>query len=174
MCGIVGYTGGSQALPILLEGLGRLEYRGYDSAGVSVSGPDGIITVKAEGRLDNLRARLKTPLQGCCGLGHTRWATHGAPTDANAHPHHNNRVYMIHNGIIENYLELKEFLSGHGYGFVSETDTEVAAALIDFHYHGDPFEAIRDSLAEIEGAFAFGLMFADRPVKFMPSAKRDR
>ncbi len=163
MCGIVGYAGGSAAVPILLDGLSQLEYRGYDSAGISVFGPDGLLTVKAEGRLDNLRAKLTEIPEGCCGIGHTRWATHGAPSDVNAHPHRSNKVVIIHNGIIENYLAIKTFLLEKGYMFVSQTDTEVAAALIDFHYTGDPFTAIKKFLEEIEGSYSLGIMFSDRP-----------
>lgn len=165
MCGIVGYTGPEQAAEILMEGLGNLAYRGYDSAGISVFGKGGIRTVKAKGRLEELQMRLAqggTP-EGTCGIGHTRWATHGAPSDANSHPHGTAKLSLVHNGIIENYLQLKRELSRQGYEFVSETDTECAVKLIDTHYDGDPIAAMRAAMARLEGSYALGILFADRP-----------
>ena len=133
MCGIIGYTGSAPALPILLQGLEALEYRGYDSAGVALSG-DKMQVVKAKGRLSALKERLQAcnkAQDAVCGIGHTRWATHGAPDDRNSHPHATGRLALVHNGIIENYAEIDTFVRGKGYRPVSETDTEVAAALID-------------------------------------------
>lgn len=172
MCGIVGYTGVHQAAPILLEGLEKLEYRGYDSAGIAVSGTDRegnpcIEVVKAKGRLkvlcemtDNGRS-----VHGCCGIGHTRWATHGEPSVANSHPHYakNKRIAVVHNGIIENYQEIKEKLIKEGYVFTSETDTEVAAHLLDKYYTGDPVDAICRLMVRIRGSYALGILFQDRP-----------
>lgn len=165
MCGIVGYTGNKDAVSILLSGLSNLEYRGYDSAGVSVAEDGHIRTVKAEGRLARLEERLKDEgcPQGGVGIGHTRWATHGAPSDVNSHPHTTERLALVHNGIIENYLEVKEFLTKAGYSFASETDTEVAAKLIDHCYTGDPAAAIRQAVEKLEGSYAFGVLFHDRP-----------
>lgn len=139
MCGIVGYTGGKNAVRVLLDTLSNLEYRGYDSAGISVFGDNGIETVKAKGRLQNLAdllAHEHAKLSGHCGIGHTRWATHGEPSDLNAHPHATEKLSLVHNGIIENYQQLKASLTAQGYTFVSRTDTEVAAKLIDSLYRG--------------------------------------
>lgn len=164
MCGIIGYSGHRRASEVLVDGLGRLEYRGYDSAGILVSENGAFVTVKREGRLDNLKKALENyTLHGTCGMGHTRWATHGGPTDENAHPHGTERVMLIHNGIIENYLELKAILVEQGYTFLSQTDTEIAACYLDFCYHGDPLDAIRETLLKIEGAYAFVIMFSDHP-----------
>ena len=164
MCGIIGYSGHREACGILLDGLERLEYRGYDSAGILVSDNGTFHTVKRSGRLSNLRAAVeRRPLKGCCGMGHTRWATHGGPTDENAHPHGTERVMLVHNGIIENYLELRSLLAEQGYSFLSQTDTEVAACYLDYCYHGDPIDAIREALNKIEGAYAFVIMFSDHP-----------
>ena len=164
MCGIVGYSGARNAVRVLLEGLSALEYRGYDSAGVSVFTENGLQTVKSAGRLAVVAERLAShPLPGCCGIGHTRWATHGEPSDANAHPHGTARLSLVHNGIIENYAELKMELSAQGYTFETQTDTEVAAKLLDSCYQGDPIEAIRTACAKMEGSYAFGILFADRP-----------
>ena len=164
MCGIVGYSGAKNAVQVLLEGLSALEYRGYDSAGVSVFTEKGLQTVKAAGRLAVVAERLAShPLPGCCGIGHTRWATHGEPSDANAHPHGTSRLSLVHNGIIENYAELKTELSAKGYTFETQTDTEVAAKVVDSCYHGDPIAAIREACAKMEGSYAFGILFADRP-----------
>ncbi len=164
MCGIVGYSGAKDAVRVLLEGLSALEYRGYDSAGVSVFSEGTLKTVKAAGRLAVVESRLAaSPLPGCCGIGHTRWATHGEPSDANAHPHGTARLSLVHNGIIENYGELKAELSAKDYRFETQTDTEVAAKLLDSCYHGDPIAAIREACAKMEGSYAFGIVFADRP-----------
>ncbi|MFV0497735.1 MAG: glutamine--fructose-6-phosphate transaminase (isomerizing) [Candidatus Fimivivens sp.] len=164
MCGIIGYSGHRRASDVLLDGLSRLEYRGYDSAGILVSENNAFVTVKREGRLDNLKETLKAhTLHGTCGMGHTRWATHGGPTDENAHPHGTERVMLVHNGIIENYLELKSALMEQGYTFLSQTDTEIAACYLDYCYHGDPIDAIREALLKIEGAYAFVIMFSDHP-----------
>ena len=147
MCGIVGYSGPQNAVDILLEGLENLEYRGYDSAGISVFAGNGITTVKAEGRLKCLREKLNTsPVSGHCGIAHTRWATHGEPSDRNAHPHGTERVMLVHNGIIENYLELRSRLTAEGYVFKTQTDTETAALLLDSLYQGDPLAAIREMI----------------------------
>ncbi len=164
MCGIVGYTGFRQATEVLLTGLYNLEYRGYDSAGVSVF-EDGVIqTVKTQGRIQKLADKLAAaPLHGNCGIAHTRWATHGVPSDVNAHPHCSEHVALLHNGIIENYLEIKEELLAKGYQFVSQTDTEVAAHLISSLYTGDPLEAIAKALERIEGSYAFAMVFQDHP-----------
>ena len=133
MCGIIGYTGNRKSVPILLEGLKTLEYRGYDSAGVSVSDDKGVRTVKAKGRLSVLEEKLQSgeELNATCGIGHTRWATHGEPSDVNSHPHVTERLSLVHNGIIENYAKIGEVLKGAGYTFVSETDTERAAKLLE-------------------------------------------
>ena len=158
MCGIVGYVGESQAAPILLEGLEKLEYRGYDSAGIAVYDGKKINMKKAMGR-------LKVLIPGKLGIGHTRWATHGAPSDINAHPHFNKdqSIVVVHNGIIENYLKLKHRLESKGYEFVSETDTEVIAHLLDYYYDRDPLEAITKVMHRMEGSYALGIIFADHP-----------
>src|SRR5512145_2424918 len=131
MCGIVGYVGPRQCVDLIVGGLRKLEYRGYDSAGVAVVGPSGLVVKRAKGKLQNLVALLAdAPLHGCTGIGHTRWATHGRPSDENAHPHAYRGVAVVHNGIIENHLELKALLSGRGHKFASETDTEIFAHLI--------------------------------------------
>jgi glucosamine--fructose-6-phosphate aminotransferase (isomerizing) len=163
MCGIIGYTGRKPACGILLDGLQRLEYRGYDSTGILVEEDNAFVTFKKQGRLENLRHALEgVTLHGTCGIGHTRWATHGGPTDENAHPHGTKRVMLVHNGIIENYLELKAFLTDKGYTFTSQTDTEIAACLLDYCYHGDPVAAIREMLSRLHGAYSFAIAFADR------------
>lgn len=157
MCGIVGYVGFRNATDVLLDGLRRLEYRGYDSAGIAVRTPEGLKVVKRSGKLSSLAEAVgKTPLQGALGIGHTRWATHGAPTDPNAHPHttEDGRIAVIHNGIIENYLELKEALQARGHRFSSETDSEVLAHLVEEKYRGDLFLALREALKEVRGAYA--------------------
>ncbi|GAA6760452.1 glutamine--fructose-6-phosphate transaminase (isomerizing) [Thermus oshimai] len=157
MCGIVGYVGFRNATDVLLDGLKRLEYRGYDSAGVAVRTPWGLRVVKRSGKLSALEEALEGEgLQGALGIGHTRWATHGAPTDPNAHPHttEDGRIAVIHNGIIENYLELKEALLARGHRFSSETDSEVLAHLIEEKYRGDLFQALREALREVRGAYA--------------------
>ncbi len=169
MCGIIGYTGGENAVPRLLEGLESLEYRGYDSAGIAVFDTNNTLkVVKSKGRLALLRDKinhLSEKLSGYCGIGHTRWATHGEPSDVNAHPHGTPRVYIVHNGIIENYHEIKDFLVGKGYTFVSETDTEIAAKLIDYYYveTGDPATAMQKAIAHLAGSYAIGAVFAGHP-----------
>lgn len=160
MCGIVGYAGARQASEMILDALEHLEYRGYDSAGLAIHEADGIHVEKARGRLMVLRERTDNGarLPGKVGIGHTRWATHGEPSDLNAHPHAStdSRVVIVHNGIIENYLPLKEFLTAQGYTFRSQTDSEVVANLIDYYYHGDPVEAVRTALVQIKGSYALG------------------
>ena len=164
MCGIVGYTGAQQAASVLLDALKRLEYRGYDSAGVAVFGPEGMEIRKTQGRLENLARLLAgSPLPGNCGIGHNRWATHGVPSDLNAHPHCTGRVSLVHNGIIENYQQLKQELAREGVQFLSDTDTEVAARLIDSLYNGDPVDTLRRACARLEGSYAFAILFADHP-----------
>jgi glucosamine--fructose-6-phosphate aminotransferase (isomerizing) len=157
MCGIVGYIGFRKATDVLIDGLRRLEYRGYDSAGVAVKTAEGLKVVKRSGKLSVLEAALREEgLEGHLGIGHTRWATHGAPTDPNAHPHttEDRRIAVIHNGIIENYLELKEALKARGHRFSSDTDSEVLAHLIEEKYRGDLLEALREALKEVRGAYA--------------------
>ena len=167
MCGIIGYTGTKKAAPILVEGLRALEYRGYDSAGVALSGADYTDIVKAKGRIDVLAGKLEAIGESneTCGIGHTRWATHGEPSDVNAHPHATERLAMVHNGIIENYAEIGRRLSLSGYTFISETDTEVAAKLLDLYYSktGNPIESLFATTADIRGSFAFGVIFKDHP-----------
>ena len=175
MCGIVGYIGENQAAPIILEGLAKLEYRGYDSAGMAVFDGKEIKTQKATGRLkvlENLTRGGET-LPGTVGIGHTRWATHGAPSDRNAHPHTNTTgtIAVVHNGIIENYLQLKKKLLDKGYTFQSETDTEVLAKLLDYYYKGNPLEAITKVLHRVEGSYALGIMFADYPDEIYAARK---
>lgn len=171
MCGIVGFTGMKAAAPILLEGLSRLEYRGYDSAGIAVSGKKGeestIEVIKAKGRLQALREMTDNGMavKGLCGIGHTRWATHGEPSVVNAHPHFSKekRVVVVHNGIIENYQELRASLEKKGYEFLSQTDTEVLAHLLDHYYEGNPLEAISKAMMRIRGSYALGVLFRDQP-----------
>ena len=167
MCGIVGYVGAWNAAPVLLSGLSRLEYRGYDSAGIAVSdlrdGENRIEILKAKGRLQALKEMTDNgkAVSGTCGIGHTRWATHGEPSVANAHPHcsKDKRIVVVHNGIIENYKELKEYLQKKGFVFLSETDTEVVAHLLDYYYKGNPLEAIARALGRIRGSYALGILF---------------
>ena len=145
MCGIVGYIGKMDAKPILIDGLKKLEYRGYDSAGIAILNNDGIKTVKAKGRLAALEDKLNNiKIDGIIGIGHTRWATHGEPSEINSHPHvsKNGKIAVVHNGIIENYIQIKDFLTGKGYEFKSETDTEVIAHLIEYNYDGDLLKAV--------------------------------
>ncbi len=167
MCGIVGYIGESQAAPVLLEGLSKLEYRGYDSAGMAVFDGKQIHVQKATGRLKVLSELTHdgTLLPGTVGIGHTRWATHGEPSDTNAHPHCNRdgSIAVVHNGIIENYLKLRKKLQDKGYEFLSETDTEVLAHLLDYYYKGDPLEAITKIMHRVEGSYALGIIFIDHP-----------
>ena len=178
MCGIVGFIGQEQAAPILLDGLAHLEYRGYDSAGVAVISAQGKLQVeKAVGRLKVLSKQIHggADLEGCIGLGHTRWATHGAPNIINSHPHvsENGKFAVIHNGIIENYVEIKEFLIGQGIRFKSETDTEVVAQLLEFYYNEchDFLEAVGRVLRRIEGAYALGMLCADCPDRIIAARK---
>ena len=166
MCGIVGYIGNDQAVPVLLNGLSKLEYRGYDSAGISVY-EDGIRTIKVKGRLAGLAAKLENDGQkpSHIGIGHTRWATHGEPSELNSHPHNsmNGKISVVHNGIIENYLELRAELKAKGYDFKSETDTEVVAHLFQDLYDGDMISTTRKLLAKIRGAYALGIMCSEHP-----------
>ena len=165
MCGIVGYVGMRSAQQVLLDGLVKLEYRGYDSAGVAPTQRDGIRVVKSKGRLSTLRSKLEElalPQSGC-GIGHTRWATHGEPSDVNSHPHSTPRVSIVHNGIIENYGALKARLIAKGYTFASETDTEVLVKLIDSCYQGEPLQALQAALAKVRGSYALAVLFKDYP-----------
>ena len=176
MCGIVGYIGKEEAAPILLDGLARLEYRGYDSAGVAVYSPtEGLSVTKAKGRLAVLSEMTHggKSVHGTMGVGHTRWATHGAPSDVNAHPQvsQSGRIAVVHNGIIENYMALKEFLRANGVDFVSDTDTEVVAKLIEYFYDGDLLEAVGRVLHRIQGAYALGILCADEPDKVVAVRK---
>ena len=179
MCGIVGYVGEEQAAPILLGGLSKLEYRGYDSAGIAVrnDGSGKTEIVKAKGRLKILVEKTDggMAVPGTCGIGHTRWATHGEPSENNAHPHcsDDRSVILVHNGIIENYQELKEKLLKSGYSFYSQTDTEIAAKLVDYYYKktGTPLEAMSRAMLRIRGSYAFGVMFQDYPGKIFAARK---
>ncbi len=165
MCGIVGYIGDRDCTNVLVDCLEKLEYRGYDSAGIAVLDQGVIKVSKCKGRLSNLRDKMEREgkPKGYVGIGHTRWATHGEPSDINSHPHGNKRITIVHNGIIENYRQIKEFLISEGYSFVSETDTETVAKLIDYYYSGDPLDAIIKVLSEIKGSYALGIMFRDFP-----------
>lgn len=167
MCGIVGYIGNEQAAPILLDGLAKLEYRGYDSAGIAVYDGTKVATLKSKGRLKVLSelSHDGATLPGTVGIGHTRWATHGSPSDVNAHPHFNKEesIVVVHNGIIENYLKQKKKLEKKGYEFISETDTEVIAHLLDYYYKGNPLEAITKIMHRMEGSYALGIIFKDHP-----------
>ena len=167
MCGIVGYIGNDQAVPVLLQGLEKLEYRGYDSAGVAVFSEDGLKVVKSKGRLRVLSDLLDggKALTGTLGIGHTRWATHGAPSDVNSHPQvsEGGRFAVVHNGIIENYLYLKQHLMRRGVQFVSETDTEVVAQMLEYYDKGDILETIEKVISKVEGSYALGIISADHP-----------
>lgn len=179
MCGIVGYVGDNQAAPLLLHGLSKLEYRGYDSAGIAVrnEATGDIRILKAKGRLHALSEKTDDghAVTGTCGIGHTRWATHGEPSEVNAHPHctDDKSVVLVHNGIIENYQELKEKLVREGYDFYSETDTEIATKLIDYYYKktGDPLEALTRAMLRFRGSYAFGILFKDYPGKIFAARK---
>lgn len=179
MCGIVGYIGNRQAAPVLLSGLEKLEYRGYDSAGIAVrkNETENIEVVKAKGRLRVLSEKTDEgrAVSGTCGIGHTRWATHGEPSEINAHPHfsQDKSVVLVHNGIIENYQELKAKLTKAGYSFYSQTDTEIAAKLVDYYYKktGNPLEAISRTMLRVRGSYAFGIMFKDIPDKIYAARK---
>ena len=164
MCGIVGYVGREECADILVDSLRRLEYRGYDSAGIAVFEDDNIKTIKAKGKIsDGLLVKLNAAgkLHATAGIGHTRWATHGEPSDVNSHPLGNSRISIVHNGIIENYRKIKDFLISEGYTFESETDTETVAKLLDYYYKGDPIEAIIKTIGEIEGSYSLGILFRD-------------
>lgn len=166
MCGIVGFVGRRQAAPILLDGLAKLEYRGYDSAGIAVI--DRTVQIeKTTGRIQSLREKTQDgkAIEGCIGIGHTRWATHGAPSNANAHPHHSadGKFAVVHNGIIENYVQLREELKAAGYTFVSETDTEVVAHLLSLYDNGNLLDTVRKAVARLEGSYALGIVCADAP-----------
>ena len=165
MCGIVGYVGKRNAQNVLLDGLEKLEYRGYDSTGVALALDGGIRVVKSKGRLAELRKKLELQAlaESGCGIGHTRWATHGEPSDVNSHPHSTPRVSIVHNGIIENYGILKERLIAKGYTFESETDTEVLVKLIDSCYEGEPLQAIHEALSMVRGSYALAVLFRDFP-----------
>lgn len=165
MCGIVGYVGRKDCADVLINALSKLEYRGYDSAGIAVFENNSIKVEKSKGRLANLVEKMENDgkPEGHVGIGHTRWATHGEPSDINSHPHGNKRVTIVHNGIIENYKQIKDFLVREGYSFVSETDTETVAKLLDYYYNGNPIETISRVISEIKGSYALGIMFRDFP-----------
>src|SRR5512138_3819297 len=167
MCGIVGYVGPRQCGDLIIGGLRKLEYRGYDSAGIAVVGPSGLAVKRAKGKLANLVALLRdTPLAGCTGIGHTRWATHGRPSDENAHPHAYGGVAVVHNGIIENHLELKGQLQAKGHQFASETDTEIFAHLIADELQGGArglARAVRAALAKVTGTYAIAVVSQQSP-----------
>ena len=173
MCGIVGYVGDRDCSDVLVDTLSKLEYRGYDSAGIAVFENNKIKVEKCQGKLENLVNKMKTDGKpaGHCGIGHTRWATHGEPSDINSHPHGNKRVSIVHNGIIENYAKIKDFLTEQGYGFESQTDTETVAKLLDYYYDGNPVDTIIKVIAEIEGSYALGIVFRDYPDKIFAVRK---
>src|SRR5882724_8611771 len=171
MCGIVGYIGDQKAVPIILDGLKRLEYRGYDSAGIAVLEQGGCLAVRrASGKLRNLEEVLKlNPVEGVFGIGHTRWATHGRPTEENAHPHRDchGDIVVVHNGIVENYLTLKHQLADEGHVFVTETDTEVIAHLVEKYYDGNLENAVRDAVRQLTGSFALSVISRKDPNKIV-------
>jgi glucosamine--fructose-6-phosphate aminotransferase (isomerizing) len=173
MCGIVGYIGPKKVVPVIIEGLRKLEYRGYDSAGIAVVTKDGKLEIRrAAGKLRNLEEAIaKSPIEGTYGIGHTRWATHGRPTEENAHPHRDcsGQIVVVHNGIIENYLELKEQLQREGHKFVTETDTEIVAHLVEKHSaNNTPLEeAVRKSLKELRVIYALVFLSAKEPMKIV-------
>lgn len=175
MCGIVGYVGERQAAPILLEGLEKLEYRGYDSAGLAVFDDGKLNVIKSKGRLSVLKAKTDNgdAVKGCMGIGHTRWATHGEPSDANSHPHlsKSGKFAVVHNGIIENYLALRASLEKKGYEFVSETDTEVVAHLVEHYYNGDILETMIKVIGKVNGSYALGILCSDDPDSFVAVRK---
>lgn len=174
MCGIVGYIGRRDCSEVLMDGLEKLEYRGYDSAGIAVFEGNAIKTVKTRGSLNAMVEKLEREgkPKGCCGIGHTRWATHGEPSDVNSHPHSNGRVTIVHNGIIENYSELKEFLTEKGYTFLSQTDSEVVACLLDYYYsERNPLRALTETIKELHGSFALGILFRDFPDRIYAARK---
>ncbi|MEG0308342.1 MAG: glutamine--fructose-6-phosphate transaminase (isomerizing) [Clostridium sp.] len=170
MCGIVGYFGKREASPLLIEGLSKLEYRGYDSAGISILNEGGINLTKCKGRLANLEEKLEeNPVHGFIGIGHTRWATHGKPSDVNSHPHCNadNTISVVHNGIIENYIAIREWLTSKGYVFLSETDTEVIPHLVDYYYEGDLLKAVMKAAEKMQGSYAIGVITTHEPDKLV-------
>ena len=175
MCGIVGYIGTKQAAPILVEGLKKLEYRGYDSAGIAVFDKNNNIQViKTKGRLSALEEKLKPcNLQSNLGIGHTRWATHGEPNDVNSHPHtsQNGHIAVVHNGIIENYMQLKEFLQSKGFLFQSDTDTEVIAQLVEYNFKGNLVKAVMNTLNDLEGSYALEVICTTCPEEFVAARK---
>ncbi len=174
MCGIVGFVGKSEASPILIEGLSKLEYRGYDSAGIAVMENEDLKVIKCKGRLANLQNKLnECPIKGEIGIGHTRWATHGEPSDVNSHPHSNGKgtVSVVHNGIIENYLYLREKLMSKGYEFLSDTDTEVIPNLVDYYYDGDLLEAVMKAVSKMEGSYAIVVISTKEPDKLIAVRK---
>ncbi|MDU1412073.1 MAG: glutamine--fructose-6-phosphate transaminase (isomerizing) [Clostridium sp.] len=170
MCGIVGYFGNRNASSLLVSGLSKLEYRGYDSAGVAILNDGNVTVAKCKGRLANLEAKLQEePVEGFVGIGHTRWATHGSPSDVNSHPHTNadGTIAVVHNGIIENYIRIKEWLSEKGYVFKSDTDTEVIPHLVDYYYKGDLLSAVMEATEKLEGSYAIGVICANEPDKLV-------
>src|SRR5436305_8951518 len=171
MCGIVGYIGNQKAVPIILDGLRRLEYRGYDSAGIAVlNGDDELGVRRASGKLRNLEEVLRcSPVHGQFGIGHTRWATHGRPTEENAHPHRDCKgdIVVVHNGIVENYLSLKQQLQHEGHAFKTETDTEIIAHLVEKHFEGNLEEAVRATVKELTGVFALAVIARSDPDKIV-------
>lgn len=173
MCGIVGYTGTKNAIDVLLDGLQKLEYRGYDSAGIAFFFENNINMIKSKGRLLALREKIDSigNVSSFCGIGHTRWATHGEPSDVNSHPHGNQKISIVHNGIIENYLEIKSKLISKGYSFESETDTETISKLLEYYYSGDPVSALTKVLQKLRGSYALGVVFSDFPNKIFAVRK---
>jgi glutamine---fructose-6-phosphate transaminase (isomerizing) len=174
MCGIVGYVGKKEASPVLINGLSKLEYRGYDSAGVAIIEDNILKITKCKGRLANLEAKLdETPIHGAVGIGHTRWATHGEPSDRNSHPHSNEdeTISVVHNGIIENYIHLREWLTAKGYKFMSETDTEVIPHLVDYYYQGNLEEAVMRAISKMDGSYALGVVSTHEPGKLVAVRK---
>ena len=175
MCGIVGYVGKHQVAPILLDGLSKLEYRGYDSAGVAIFDGSEIKVEKCKGRLKALSDKIDcgNSVKGTLGIGHTRWATHGAPSDINSHPHmsEKGKIAVVHNGIIENYLKIKDYLTKKGYSFVSDTDTEVISHLADYYYNGDLLETVIKVMNRLDGSYALGIICKDNPDEFFAVRK---
>src|SRR3989454_9573936 len=170
MCGIIGYIGSKPVVPVLIEGLRRMEYRGYDSAGVALVSPEGIALRRSAGKLANLEVAIKSePVDGMYGVGHTRWATHGRPTEENAHPHRDctGRIVVVHNGIVENYLALKQELQDEGHTFVTETDTEVIAHLVEKHFTGNLESAVRAAVKQLTGVFAMAVLSKADPNKIL-------
>jgi len=176
MCGIVGYSGRRKTAAILLEGLRRLEYRGYDSAGIALGSESSLTVVKSVGKISALKASLPALLEGTWGIGHTRWATHGGVTQANAHPHTDGsgKLAVVHNGIIENHRALKAMLEHKGCVFVSETDTEVIPHLIMQYYHGDLLEAVKEALPKLQGTYGIACVHADEPGRIVGAAHETR